>query len=193
MDAGAVTTPARLFAGIGPRNLDPGEPWFKVEEFAGRLFSDGWHLRTGAAPGADSAFMLGFGWKHWMSGLSVFLPWKDFNNFSERPPMWNENDVHVVGDSSILREKAAESHPAWSRLSSGARKLIARNVAIILGEDLKSPVKFVATHTTEGWTGGTGFTLRLAQEAGIPIIDLAEMPVSNAYAEVKILGEIRER
>ena len=75
---------------------------------------------------------------------------------------------------------AATLHPAWSRLSQGARKLMARNCFQILGADLNTPINVVLCWTPDGCeshktrsqtTGGTGQAISLASIKGIPVIN----------------------
>ena len=69
---------------------------------------------------------------------------------------------------------AAYHHPAWERLSPGVRALMARNVHVLLGSDLRSPAAFFACWTPGGEVvGGTGHAIRVALAHGIPVVNLA--------------------
>ena len=73
------------------------------------------------------------------------------------------------------RTIAARQHPRWNVLGAGAQKLMVRNVHQILGDDPASPdpVDLVICWTPRGTgSGGTGMALRLANDHGIPVIDL---------------------
>jgi hypothetical protein len=67
---------------------------------------------------------------------------------------------------------AARFHPAWDKCSPYAKRLHARNSAIMLGHDLGTPVNFVLCWTKDGGaTGGTGQALRIAAALGIPVFN----------------------
>ena len=69
-------------------------------------------------------------------------------------------------------------------LGDYVRGLMARNAMIVLGPTLREPVDCVLCWTPGGKpTGGTGHALRLADEAGIPILNLAHAPVREALAQ----------
>lgn len=72
-------------------------------------------------------------------------------------------------------ELAARLHPAWGRCSPAVRKLHARNVAI-LGVTLSRPVDAVVCWTAGGEkAGGTGLGIRIAEDQGIPLLNLGCM------------------
>ena len=71
---------------------------------------------------------------------------------------------------------AAGLHPAWRRCSSGARKMHARNAAILLSASLDRPVHAVVAWTAGGRVeGGTGMGIRIAQAHGIPVLNLGSL------------------
>ena len=73
-------------------------------------------------------------------------------------------------------EIAAPLHPAWERCSPAARKLHARNAAVLMGETLDRPVDACVAWTVQGQvTGGTGMTIRIAEARGIPVLNLGSM------------------
>ena len=97
-------------------------------------------LRSGAADGADTAFEQGCDSID-PKRKQIFLPW---NKFSDRSK--NEVGVVLVNDPDIEQsaaEMAAQIHPAWERLSQGAKKLHSRNVYQVLGPDMKKPSRFL--------------------------------------------------
>jgi hypothetical protein len=91
-----------------------------------QLAKKGLILRSGGADGADSAFEEGadsvFS-ERFPTNKRIYLPWEGFNG---------KRGI-VVGDDPDLQEAAATWHPAWPRLSNGAKKLHTRNVAQIFG------------------------------------------------------------
>lgn len=79
-------------------------------------------------------------------------------------------------------EIARLHHPAWERLTEGARRLHSRNSYQVLGEFLNDPARFVLCWTADGRegaasrskkTGGTGMAIAIADLHGIPVINMA--------------------
>ena len=53
------------------------------------------------------------------------------------------------------------------------KRLIARNLLQIFGENKETPSSFVVCWTPDGKdSGGTGYAIRAAQKAGIPVYNL---------------------
>lgn len=158
----------RLYAGIGSRET-PVEVLIFMSRLAGRLALNGYCLRSGAAPGADKAFEDGctaFG-----GAAEIWLPWKGFQEHADTG----------LYPSKQHFELATTIHPAWDKLSRGAKALMARNTGQILGKDLQTPVEFVVCWTPDGCdseekrsakTGGTGAAIALACRHSIPVYNL---------------------
>jgi hypothetical protein len=127
-------------------------------------------LRSGSAPGADSAFEMGC--KNRSGECEIFLPWKNFNS--------SDSPLYQVADKAL--EIAASIHPHFKYMKRPAKMLIARNMHQILGQDLNTPVEFVVCWTKDGCeshetynpssTGGTGSAIALASKLGIPVYNL---------------------
>ena len=147
----------KYYAGIGSRETPP--EIMQIMTDAARILSDlGYCLRSGGAPGADSAFEAGATHKQ------IFLPWKNFNN----------NPSPLFTPALKAYRIAELHHPAWLKCGFAAKKLHARNSHQILGpsSDLDDPVEFVLCWTEKGLgKGGTGQALRIAKQCGIPIHD----------------------
>ena len=151
------------YAGIGARKT-PAPVLAVMRRMAWYLASKGWHLHTGGADGADSAFAEGS-----PSLRTVFLPWPGYNG-------WSGPGTVSFGDRALakLYPFAAAHHDAWERCSPAVRKLHARNVAIVGGVPNGEPVRAVICWSEGGRaTGGTGLAIRLARTAGIPVFNLA--------------------
>lgn len=154
----------KFYAGIGARNTPP-EALDLMSRAAEYLQVEGWHLRSGHAPGADQAFEKTAG-----SYAEVFLPWPAFERFT---PIEARHIYHEPTGEAM--QVAAKYHPAWDRLGPAVRRLHARNAHIILGRDLDDPVRFVMCWTPNGRiTGGTGQALRIALAHDITCINLGE-------------------
>ena len=154
------------YAGIGARATPPSILTV-MTVMAGWLARQGWHLNSGGATGADSAFAEGAP----AGQRTLYLPWPGYNGRTEP-------DCRVLSPSELesCMAIAARLHPAWDRCSPAVRKLHARNAAIV-GVGIGRPVDAVVAWTPGGAiAGGTGMAIRMAMEAGIPVLNLGAMP-----------------
>lgn len=150
------------YAGIGSRET-PEDVLSAFVKLAAELSEQGHVLRSGGAPGADSAFQEGAYPNH-----EIFLPWPGFNEI-------DAGDAELIEPIEHAYLIAETFHPAWSRLGQGARRLHARNSHIILGADLQDPVEFVICWTFDGKVkGGTAQGIRIAEDSNIPIINFGK-------------------
>ena len=154
----------RIYAGIGSRRTPPGV-LINMRRLAASLSDLGWRLATGGADGADTAFMAGAGPQQ----TTIYLPWPGYNGIE------GGNAVVLDYQARQAAERyAARVHPAWDRCGHGARKLHARNAAILLGPALDAPVDAVVCWTPGAQpTGGTATGIRIAEGLGIPVLNLA--------------------
>ena len=139
---------------------------------AGWLAKTGWHLASGGAEGADTAFAGGAA----AGQRTLYLPWRGYNGHAGP-------DCRVLTPSelSACLEIASRLHPAWHRCSPAVRKLHARNAAVLRGRQLDRPVNAVVAWTPRAEiTGGTGMALRIAAEHGIPVLNLGAMSPREA-------------
>lgn len=169
----------KYYTGIGSRST-PISILVLFESVALRLADADWVLRSGAAPGADSAFESAV--RETDAPADIFLPWAGFGG---RPSGVQKTVRYFAGPSANAYPIAAQFHPAWHRCTQGARALHARNVHQVLGPDVTNPVlsRFVLCWTPGGsGSGGTGQALRIAQHYGVPIID-AGSPAGRARVE----------
>lgn len=163
------------YSGIGSRETP--EPICKeMTEFAAFMGARGWIMRSGAAPGADEAFERGAP----LGRRELYLPWKTFGN------RWNADCIvpseKFKGPVYMEALKIAQRHhPGWHNLQEGARKLMARNVFQVLGQDLKTPSAFICCWAPDtrmeggkivNVKGGTGLAVRMAVEFGVPVYNL---------------------
>ena len=155
------------YAGIGSRET-PEAALQRLSSISATLARHGFTLRSGGAQGADTACERGC---DFLNGTKeIYIPWSNFNGRKFR------EGVIIPFQDEKWEEAykiASKYHPAWERCSEGAKKLHMRNVAQILGSDLKSPSRFVICWTKNGsGQGGTGQALRIAKAYNIPIYDL---------------------
>jgi hypothetical protein len=148
----------KYYAGIGSRET-PEKLSSLIQDIAINLQLKGYKLNSGGAYGADTFFSNATEFK------DIYLPWRNYNN---------KEGIVLSGDKLIeATDIAAHFHPNWEACKFSVRLLHARNVLIILGADLKTPVKFVICWTKDGKaSGGTGLGMRIAQNYLIPIYNL---------------------
>lgn len=159
----------KWFAGIGSRET-PAKIMELMTEFAYQAAKRGVGLRSGAAPGADTAFELGA--TDAQGPKQIFLPWKGFNG-SDSP--------YVDKPPQLAFDIASTIHPVWNVLKQSAKQLVARNMQQIAGPNLDDPVIMVVCWTKDGCesketysikTGGTGTAIAFASTLDIPIFNI---------------------
>lgn len=145
------------YAGIGSRETP--EPILNMmTSIAHHYRLEGRILRSGGAVGADTAFEAGAG-----NAKEIFLA------------------HHATPEA---HELTAKHHPAWHKCNPRARALHARNAMIILGRDLKTPVRSIICWTKDAkGGGGTGQGIRIANAYGIDTYDLADPEVHRLYTD----------
>jgi len=156
------------YTGVGSRRAPPEMVNFATS-LATVLSTWGLRVRSGGADGMDTGFERGDPW------AEVFVPWNGYNG------RWMPQNQ--VGVPLRAYDIAKSTHPAWNALSSGARKLHARNVQQVLGFDLNNPSKFLICWTPDGCeteaertreTGGTATAIIVAARHSIPVFNLAK-------------------
>lgn len=163
-----------IYAGIGSRET-PSSVLADMQHIAQQLAEMGWILRSGGAPGADTAFEKGCDTKR--GTKEIYVPWESFECRHEaivacRLPNFQD-----------ALQLASKFHPAWDRCKQGARALHARNSYQILGKSLTQKADCVICWTRNAsGAGGTGQALRIARHFHIPIFDLGD---PRAYDELE--------
>lgn len=170
----------KIAACIGSRQITPAQKAV-CEDLGTWLAENGWVIRSGNAPGADQAFAEGANRVNpRMVGLA--LPWQDFH----RPRIHPKN--HVIVYQPEWEEFASRYHPAWATCSPSARKLLARNWAIIMGKDGNRPADIVLAVRKPQRTGGTEHAVSIAEGYGIPVLDTACMTSEAAKMAILLTG-----
>jgi len=177
----------KFYTGIGSRETP--DHVLRVMEDIGTYFAfNGWVLRSGGAPGADTAFE--FGADTVRGPKQIFLPWKGFNgNVS---PFYN-----IPSEAfEISREAYGERLDYMKR---PIKLLMARNVQQVLGPTLDQPSSFVICWTPDGITdgsqrtrktGGTGQAISIASRYGVPVFNLARHTFKDIYEFVETIGSV---
>lgn len=159
--------PPHAYLGAGSREA-PADILALMHRIAGALARLGWALRSGGAPGADSAFEAGA--REAGGRIGLYLPWRGFEG--------RTTDVVLHEATARAYELAPRFHPGWDRLGRGARALHARNVHQVLGATCDNPASFVVCWTQDGATtaaetsartGGTGTAIRIASAHGVAV------------------------
>ena len=169
-----------VYAGIGSRATPPSV-LEAMTTMATWLARRGWHLHSGGAAGADFSIRRRCPFR---APAPCSCPGPDIAGHAG-------SDCRTLSADRTRRclAIAADLHPAWHRCSPAARKLHARNAAILLGRDADTPVHAVVAFTPEGAiTGGTGMGIRIARRYGIPVLNLGTL---HPRAVCELLEEIR--
>lgn len=141
-----------LFAGIGSRDT-PAPILREMEEISAFLTKQGYILRSGGAKGADKAFEAGVCSPQ---AKEIFLP----------------IDAEFTPETVSMTERYTDI--PLRRMREYTRKLLIRNTYILLGKNYNEPVDFVICWTPNGEAvGGTRYGIRLAEDHGIPVYNLA--------------------
>ena len=163
------------YTGVGSRETPP-TILKEMHHIAYQLAIAGWMLRSGGANGADTAFEHGCDAAR--GSMEIYLPWGFFNH----------NPSLLDKPSSDAMLIAAEIHNGWKYLKEPARLLMARNVHQVLGEDLKTPSKFLVCYTKDGCTsheqysrktGGTGLAIAVASLFDVPVFNMHNRSVTS--------------
>jgi hypothetical protein len=168
----------KYYAGIGSRKT-PFRIMVIMKNIS-RILEKKWILRSGGAPGADTAFECGI---MDANNMQIFLPDKTFNGRSS-------NDIGYINFMDIqseYRKKAIETvemfHPNPDSLNGFGIKLMARNALQVLGPDLNTPSSLIICWTPNGEiSGGTGQALRIAKAYDIPVVNLGD---NDTYLKIK--------
>ena len=165
-------TKGHHYTGIGSRKT-PENIQSLMVKIARHFAKEGMILRSGGAPGADSAFERGC---DQVGGpKEIFLPWKNFQR--------NLSKLDKPLDEAFLLAKSI--HPCWEKCSPTSKKFHARNIHQVLGKLLNHPSKFVIFWTqtqNQEVQGGTATAVNLAKSLEIPTFNLNE-PEIKAYFE----------
>ena len=107
-----------IYAGIGSR-ATPESILADMTKMATWLARTGWHVASGGAHGADTAFAGGAP----AGQRTLYLPWPGYNGHAGP-------NCHALSRSALsgCMEIAARLHPAWHRCSPAARCQTAFNI-----------------------------------------------------------------
>lgn len=186
---GATPTEVLAYTGVGSRDLSDDE-YDLMESIAKYLASKGYILRSGKAPGADSAFEAGVSEYGDLSLKEIYIPWPTFKG-NEFP-----GEVVSLGPPSSMNygislRLVKEVHPAPDKLSQAATKLHQRNCHQVLGRDLENPApsKFLLacsdTDKDGDVKGGTRTAWMLAKKYNVPCFNIRGKTKQEIFAFLK--------
>lgn len=148
-----------IYTGIGSRNT-PNDILRNMEFLGYFLSTKNYVLRSGHAKGADIAFESGC--DRGKGKKEIYLPWKGFEG--------SDSELFTISDDAF--KSVDLFHPSPSRLSTAAKKLIARDYMQVLGLN-NTPSDFVVCWTSTGRASGeTGQAIRIAEANNIPVFNL---------------------
>lgn len=173
----------KYYTGIGSRKT-PDDILNDMRDMGETLGCQELVLRSGAAPGADTAFEDGCdlhcGYK------DIYLPWPNFQK--------NPSPLNQVSDEAM--ELAADVYGSrFKYLKMPVKLLMTRNVYQVLGMNLDTPSDFLvcwtpdgceSEHTRSSQTGGTGQAIALASRHFIPVFNLANEGRTEMLSEFLI-------
>ena len=164
-----------FYTGVGSRDITD-EEWDIIEGIA-KWLAPMYTLRSGKAAGADSAFEYGVSISDAPDNKEIYIPWPKFegNEISgEKISLDRPDSVNFA----LSLQYAKDIHPAWERLTQGAKKLHQRNVHQVLGRNLDKPVPsdFLLACSDEDKhgdvKGGTRTAWMLAKEFNVPCLNI---------------------
>ena len=153
----------KAYAGNGD-DTTPEDVQEEMKKLAKWLDDEGFVLRTNGNKTGD-VFELG------STKFEEYLPWNTFNK--------KKSKYHDVSEDA--KELASRFFPKYKELKESVQKIIGANSHMILGENLRDPVKFLVVWTNDGVeklenvTFKTGFaaqSIKIASSRKIPVFNL---------------------
>lgn len=158
----------KYYTGIGSRKT-PNDVCTLMTKLALILYKYNFILRSGHADGADIAFENGA-----YNKKEIYIPWKNFNG--------SNSTLYNIPNKAF--EMAKHIHPTWDRCNIYVKKLHARNICQVLGQDFKTSSKFVICWTPNAKIiGGTATAINLAKQHNISVFNLANNNIKNKIIE----------
>lgn len=155
-------------AGIGPRKITP-EGIALIQHVGKQLADMGFHLNSGHGEGADQAWESVFP----ISQKTVYIPWWGYAGVI---PDDDPAPFKLVSRDLDYTAMAKKHHPAWHMLTDGAKRLMVRNVDILVSGAALKPVDAVLywqePNIKINHKGGTQHALRMAQDMKIPAFNI---------------------
>ena len=152
----------KAYAGNGD-DTTPEDVQEEMKKLAKWLDDEGFVLRTNGNKTGD-VFELG------STKFEEYLPWNTFNK--------KKSKYHNVSEDA--KELASRFFPKYKELKESVQKIIGANSHMILGENLRDPVKFLVVWTPDGVEDGTKVTAKTGYTSNcIKIATASKIPVFN--------------
>lgn len=183
-----------FYTGVGSRSITD-EEWDLMEGIAKWLSNCGFSLRSGKAEGSDSAFESGVEESKNKDNKEIYIPWENFKGGNEFGGTIIALDRPDSVNYAVTIHWIKEVHPAFDKLSQGARKLHQRNVHQVLGRDLENPdpslfLLACANKTKKGSpTGGTATAWAIAEANNVPCLNIRGKTKQEIFDFLKPLVE----
>jgi len=156
----------KIYAGIGSRET-PKSVLLAMSTEAQRRAKEGWLLRSGGANGADEAFAAGA--MAASGAIEIYRPYHS-NTTSDKLAIQVIEELNKVQNTNLVFEK----------MKPYTQQLISRNMQIVLGEKLDTPVNEILCWTKNGdLTGGTRYAIMLGRMLAIPITNYGCTQLKN--------------
>lgn len=155
----------KTYVGTGNKEAPP-EVLSLIKRLTRELEEFGFVLRTGGLEGPEEAFEVS------AKNMELHLPWRGFNNKESK---FTFTPKQALGIAKMF-------HPTFESLKPAIQTIIAKNVRLVMGKDLKSPTMFVICWSEDGVekssdktskTGNVGFVVSIACAMHIPVFNLA--------------------
>lgn len=166
-----------VYAGVGSRDL-PFDIELSIMELSRHLADLGAILRSGGAPGSDTAFYNGVlssdDLNH--SNIEIYLAWSGMNGHKSKSEMGFFNASRFDNFEAAIA-LATEARGSLHGLGMGGVALHGRNAYQILGRYLSDPANLAIVYAkpmNQGKTvkGGTNTAYQISKKFKVPILNL---------------------
>lgn len=157
----------------------PDEILRKIERIVQKLDALEYTTRTGGMQGVEESA------ERSAKKLELLLPWRGFSDKESKLTFTNERAVFV----------AKKFSSAYDGLKPAAQAFLAKNVRLVMGQQVNSPALFLIVWTEDGAekasernsrTGFAGHPISIANALGIPVFNLGKADAEerlNRYLE----------
>lgn len=165
----------KAYAGTGNVGAPP-DILTQIKKLTRELDVHGYTTRTGGMEGCEEAFETS------AQKLELHLPWKNFNN--------KQSEFAFTSKQALAIAKLY--HPTFDGLSFSIQAIIAKNIKILLGKDLKSAARFLLCWSEDGVetialrtakTGNVGHAIAAANSLKIPVFNLGKPDAEKRLRE----------
>jgi len=176
MDVDLILKSKRI-ACIGSKNFRNADDEKLCQIIGYFIASQNIQVATGNAVGCDQAYAKGANEVN-ESLVHLYLVNENHNKYAIKPG----NHIYYAKDHPEWVDIASRNHPAYQYQSEYVRNLFNRNVGIILNSNLV----IALPNPNKSSGGGTGHSIRVAEEFNIPVLNLLDtVTVQNLKIFIK--------